>query len=107
MKKFKHPQNPIEMLGFGSKIADKHLKVKINSDQALFRAFSKSVIESDSVDKNFIEKYTNGYDDYRKVVIKSDFNDISDITGVPLQEILDVGEKVSKSKSTIVCWPWE
>ena len=31
MKKFKHPQNPIEMLGFGSTIADKHLKVKINS----------------------------------------------------------------------------
>ena len=49
MKKFKHPQNPIEMLGFGSTIADKHLKVKINSDQALFRAFSKSVIESDNV----------------------------------------------------------
>jgi len=45
MKKFKHPQNPIEMLGFGSSIADKHLKVKINSDQALFRAFSKSIIE--------------------------------------------------------------
>ena len=104
MKKFKHPQNPIEMLGFGSTIADKHLKVKINSDQALFRAFSKSVIESDNVDKNFIDKYTNGYDDYRKVVIKSDYNDISDITGVSLEEILDVGKKVSKSKSTIVCW---
>ena len=68
MKKFKHPQNPIEMLGFGSTIADKHLKVKINSDQALFRAFSKSVIESDSVDKNFIEKYTNGYDDYLSLI---------------------------------------
>ena len=104
MKKFKHPQNPIEMLGFGSTIADKHLKVKINSDQALFRAFSKSVIESENVDENFINKYTNGYDDYRKVVIESDFNDISDITGISLEEILDVGEKVSKSKSTIVCW---
>jgi molybdopterin-dependent oxidoreductase alpha subunit len=104
MKKFKHPQNPIEMLGFGSKIADKHLKVKINSDQALFRAFSKSLIESGNVDEIFIDKYTNGYEDYRKIVLESDFSELSDITGIPLQEILDVGEKVSQSKSTIVCW---
>ena len=104
MKKFKHPQNPIEMLGFGSKIADKHLKVKINSDQALFRAFSKSLIESGNVDESFIDKYTNGYDDYRKIVLESDFSELSDITGIPLQEILDVGQKVSQSKSTIVCW---
>ena len=104
MKKFKHPQNPIEMLGFGSKIADKHLKVKINSDQALFRSLSKSLIESGNVDEIFIDKYTNGYDDYRKVVLESDFSELSDITGIPLQEILDVGEKVSQSKSTIVCW---
>ncbi len=41
MKRFKHPQNPIEMFGLGSSIADKHLSIKINSDQALFRAFSK------------------------------------------------------------------
>jgi len=104
MKKFKHPQNLIEMLGFGSKIADKHLKVKINSDQALFRSLSKSLIESGNVDEIFIDKYTNGYDDYRKVVLESDFSELSDITGIPLQEILDVGEKVSRSKSTIVCW---
>ena len=104
MKKFKHPQNLIEMLGFGSKIADKHLKVNINSDQALFRSLSKSLIESGNVDEIFIDKYTNGYDDYRKVVLESDFSELSDITGIPLQEILDVGEKVSQSKSTIVCW---
>ena len=104
MKKFKHPQNLIEMLGFGSKIADKHLKVKINSDQALFRSLSKSLVESGNVDEIFIDKYTNGYDDYRKVVLESDFSELSDITGIPLQEILDVGEKVSQSKSTIVCW---
>ena len=104
MKKFKHPQNLIEMLGFCSKIADKHLKVKINYDQALFRSLSKSLIESGNVDEIFIDKYTNGYDDYRKVVLESDFSELSDITGIPLQEILDVGEKVSQSKSTIVCW---
>ena len=104
MKKFKHPQNPIEMLGFGSTIADKHLKLNINSDQALFRAFSKSVIESGNIDEDFIDNYTSGYDEYKKIVIESDFSNISEITGISLEEIVEVGEKVSKSKSTIVCW---
>ena len=36
--------------------------------------------------------------------LESDFSELSDITGIPLQDILDVGEKVSQSKSTIVCW---
>ena len=104
MKKFKHPQNPIEMLGFGSTIADKHLKLNINSDQALFRAFSKSVIESGNIDEDFIDNYTSGYNEYKKIVLESDFNNISKITGISLEDIVDVGEKVSKSKSTIVCW---
>lgn len=104
MKKFKHPQNPIEMLGFGSTIADKHLKLNINSDQALFRAFSKSVIESGNVDEDFIDNYTSGYDEYKKIVLGSDFSNISEITGISLEDIVEVGEKVSKSKSTIVCW---
>ena len=104
MKKFKHPQNPIEMLGFGSTIADKHLKLNINSDQALFRAFSKSVIESGNIDEDFIDNYTSGYNEYKKIVLESDFSNISKITGISLEDIVDVGEKVSKSKSTIVCW---
>jgi len=104
MKKFKHPQNPVEMLGFGSSIADKHLRVKINSDQALFRAFSKSIIESDNIDEDFIDKYTNGFDNFRKIAIEARYEEISEITGIPLHEILEVSQKVSKSKSTIVCW---
>ena len=104
MKKFKHPQNPVEMLGFGSSIADKHLRVNINSDQALFRAFSKSIIESDNIDEDFIDKYTNGFENFRKIAIESRYEEISEITGIPLQEILEISQKVSKSKSTIVCW---
>ena len=104
MKNFKHPQNPIEMLGFGSTIADRHLKLRINSDQALFRAFSKSVIESGNIDEEFISNYTDGYDEYKKTVLESDIDEISRVTGIPRKEILEVGEKVSKSKSTIVCW---
>ena len=104
MKRFKHPQNPIEMFGLGSSIADKHLKIKINSDQALFRAFSKYIIESDSIDKEFINEYTNGFDEYKELVLNSDIGNLSEVTGLSSEEIIEVSQKISNSKSTIVCW---
>lgn len=104
MKRFKHPQNPIEMFGRGSSIADKHLKIKINSDQALFRAFSKIIIESGKIDKEFISTYTNGFEEYKELVLNSDIENISEITGISSNEISEVSHKISNSKSTIVCW---
>jgi molybdopterin-dependent oxidoreductase alpha subunit len=104
MKRFKHPQNPIEMFGRGSSIADKHLKIKINSDQALFRAFSKIIIESGKIDKEFISTYTNGFEEYKELALNSDIENISEITGISSNEIREVSHKISNSKSTIVCW---
>jgi len=104
MKRFKHPQNPIEMFGLGSSIADKHLKIKINSDQALFRAFSKHIIESGKIDKEFISEYTNGFEEYQELALNSDIDNISKITGISANEIIEVSQKISNSKSTIVCW---
>ena len=104
MKRFKHPQNPIEMFGLGSSIADKHLSIKINSDQALFRAFSKSIIESGKLDNDFIQNSTYGYEDYKNLVLDTDLSEISKITGINKDEIIQVSKKISESKSTIVCW---
>jgi molybdopterin-dependent oxidoreductase alpha subunit len=104
MKRFKHPQNPIEMFGLGSSIADKHLRIKINSDQALFRAFSKSIIESGKLDNDFIQNSTYGYEDYKNLVLDTDLGEISKITGINKDEIIQVSKKISESKSTIVCW---
>ena len=104
MKRFKHPQNPIEMFGLGSSIADKHLSIKINSDQALFRAFSKSIIESGKLDNDFIQNSTYGYEDYKNLVLDTDLDEISKITGINKDEIIQVSKKISESKSTIVCW---
>lgn len=104
MKKFKHPQNPIEMFGFGSSIADKHLSIKINSDQALFRAFSKSIIDSGHMDNEFIQNHTSGFENYKDLVSRANLEDISEITGLKINEIIEVSEKISRSKSTIVCW---
>lgn len=104
MVSFKHPQKPLDLLGPGRKISDEHISVNINGDMALFRGFSKVIIESKSFDTEFIETYTNGFDNYLESVTNTHWDDITMQSGVSLEDIHRLGEVVSKSRSTIVCW---
>ena len=104
MRKFKHPQDLLEMLGSGTSIADLHVPVAVNGDLALFRGLAKLIISGGEVDMDFIADYTHGFENYRKSVRRSKWSDISDSAGVSRQEIEYLGRAVRKSKSTIVCW---
>ena len=68
MGRFKHPQNPLEVLGSGTKIADEHVNLRINGDMALFRGFAKTIISQDACDIEFLEDHTDGFDDYSELV---------------------------------------
>ena len=65
MIRFKHPQNPLEVLGYGNEISDEHVRVRINGDQALFRGFAKTLMSNSYEDLEFLEEYTDGYEIYR------------------------------------------
>ena len=64
MKRFKHPQEILGMLGRGTQIADDHISVRINGDSALFKGFAKIILENDTQNHDFIKSNTNGYDDF-------------------------------------------
>ena len=69
MVRFKHPQNPLEVLGRGTSISDEHIRVRVNGDQALFRGFAKAIISNNDEDDDFIERHTYGYEKYRTEVL--------------------------------------
>ena len=104
MVRFKHPQNPLEVLGRGTSISDEHIRVRVNGDQALFRGFSKTIISNNYEDEDFIGRHTYGYEKYRTEVLGSSLSEISEISGVEKSEIIRIGELIGKSRSTICCW---
>ena len=105
MKRFKHPQDIIELLGSGTSIADMHIPVAVNGDLALFRGLSKQILSQDGgIDANFIAEYTHGFEDYKKAVFSTRWEEIIQSAGVSRQEIEKLGRVMSKSKSTIICW---
>tara|TARA_B100000676_G_C18090439_1_gene859161 strand:- start:1492 stop:3816 length:2325 start_codon:yes stop_codon:yes gene_type:complete len=104
MKRFKHPQDPLEVIGQGTKIADMHIPVKVNGDLALFRGLAKSIISGFGVDFDFIEDYTHGYNQYEKYVSHTSWDEIVSTSGVSRHDIEKLASAMRASKSTIVCW---
>ena len=104
MVRFKHPQKPLDLLGPGRQISDEHVTVNINGDMALFRGFSKVIIESNSFHREFIEEYTKGFDNYVNAVENTNWDEIVKQSGIHIDDIKRLGKIISKSKSTIVCW---
>lgn len=104
MKKFKHPQNPLEMLGSGKSISDKHVRININGDLAFFRGLNHSLIKNGHYDKKFISKYTDGFENYKNSITNVDWKEIQSTSGITRDEIESIAEIVAKSQSVITCW---
>ena len=104
MKRFKHPQAPLELLGSGTLISDEHVPVRVNGDFALFRGLAKVVIQREALDMAFIDTHTHGFADYRRAVESTSWDSIVSGSGVEQEVISNLGATISKSKSTIVCW---
>ncbi|SVA21150.1 uncharacterized protein METZ01_LOCUS74004, partial [marine metagenome] len=105
MKKFKHPQDLLELLGSGTSIADMHVPVAVNGDLALFRGLAKHILShGGGIDADFIAEYTQGFEDYKKAVGRTRWKDITESAGVSRQDIEKLGRAVFESKSTIICW---
>jgi molybdopterin-dependent oxidoreductase alpha subunit len=104
MIKFKHPQKPLDIIGNGQNISDEHVSIKINGDMALFRGFSKVIVGNNSQNVDFIKNFTNGYEEYLDLVNNTSWKDIVQHSGISKDEIIRLGNIISKSKATIVCW---
>ncbi len=79
MKRFKHPQNPLEMLGSGSEIADQHVQIQINGDLALFRGINHHLLSNDDFDPKFIENHTAGFDEFKNAIAEVDWSLIEEL----------------------------
>ena len=104
MKKFKHPQNPLEMIGSGKSISDKHVRININGDLAFFRGLNHSLIKNGHYDEKFISRYTEGFENYKNSITNVDWKEIQSTSGITRDEIESIAEIVSKSQSFITCW---
>jgi len=103
-KRFKNPQNPLDLEGSGTQLSDLHIPVKINGDMAFFQLIGRSLLESDYGDQIFIDEYTSGYDEYVDHLYTQNNSELYEICGLDERHVITVAEMIRESKSIIMCW---
>lgn len=104
---FVHPQDVGQMLtNNATPISTNYYQVKLGSDMALIQAIVKYILENYSItlDLEFIEKHTAGFEEYKKEILSKDWNDLVKQTSLSKEEIIEIAELYVESDKTICCW---
>ncbi len=103
--KFASPAYPIKsMLKGGSDISTLYLQPHPGSDTALFVGLQKSLIEQDLIDQDFLEKYTEGWQEILAEATHTSWSEITSLCGISQEEIEEVAYTIGKSQGVVFAW---
>ncbi len=102
--KFAIPKSPKSLLSGGSEIASAYIQPKIGEDISLFKALAKVIIESNAQDHTFINKYTNGFEEFLTDIQNSSWDELLKRCGVSKSEIEAAANLYIASKNTVFSW---
>ncbi|MFE2415008.1 FdhF/YdeP family oxidoreductase [Kitasatospora sp. NPDC059408] len=104
LERFKNPQNARGLVGHGTKLTDLFLQIRLGGDLALFRALNQLVLERNGVDHAFVNEHCHGYEEFEAQATTTDRDEVLAATGLPWEQIEELGRMVLASKKIIVCW---
>ena len=84
--------------------ADIFLQIKPGSDVFLFSAMAKHIIDHGLYDYNYVENYSEAFEEYRKSLVDFTLDRAEKITGVPAEAIQQVAELYAKNKPSSIFW---
>ena len=102
--KFRNPQTPRGLAGPGTKLADRHLPVRVNGDLALFSAVNRILVERDALDHEFIDRYCHGFDETVAAWRELDDAELLPMAGLERAAIEEFVDDVVGAQRVIVCW---
>jgi len=102
--RFRNPQRAAGLLGAGTPLADRFLRIRVGGDLALFQAIGALLIEWGEVDQSFVDEYTAGFAGYEAAARTLDWADVAAATGLTRDEIVAAARMFVDSDATIVCW---
>ncbi len=106
LKRFKHPQEVMGILGSGTALATDYLPVRINGDVALLKGIQKVIVEShaERIDHAFIGEYTDGFARYCEDLAAESWDAITVSSGIAEPCIRELAAVIARSKAMICCW---
>ena len=102
--RFKNPQKARGLVGRGTELADRYLRIRVGGDLALFQAIGSLLVEWGATDKSFVNTYTSGYAGYAAALSHLNWADVIASTGLTRAEIVATARLFADSPATVVCW---
>lgn len=87
-----------------ARIADLWLPLKNGSNMALVNAFANVLITEELYDKDYVSRYTEGFDEYREIVAKYTPEYVEGITSLPAQTIREAMRIYAAAPSATILW---
>lgn len=81
-----------------------HIRQKPGTDIALINGLMYIILKMGWEDKGFIEKRTEGFDEFKAVVDRYSPEKASEITGVPVEQLYQAAEILARNKPMAVIW---
>ncbi|MFF0465331.1 FdhF/YdeP family oxidoreductase [Streptomyces mexicanus] len=86
-----------------------NLQVRAGGDMALMRGIAKAVLEESrtdpkALDKEFIERYTHGFEAYRELCEATSWEELEEQSGLTRADILKAAGIYSRSDRTLISW---
>ena len=97
------PSKPESFL-FGTKLCDLHVPVRPEGDVALANAVLKILIESDSIDRSFVDAHTRGWSDLTNFLASCSLDELCARSGVSLDVVRDFADEYTRSTSAVFVW---
>ncbi len=108
---FSNPQKLKGVLHINTKLTDIFLQVKLNGDQALFKAITYLLLEEEEeknsgkvFDHEFINEHTSGYESYISQLRLNDLDYLLKVAGISLDQVKELVELLKQKNKIIICW---
>ena len=108
--KYTDPQSPKRMLTNGIAITDLFLPVRINGDVAFLKALMYELVKMDFensgqiIDYEFIEEYTEGYEDFVTGIRHIDYMACLKQCGLEAKQVRAAAQMIVHKRKIIICW---
>ena len=82
--------------------ADLWLRIRHGSDGHLALGIANYIVEHELYDKEFIEKYTYGFEEFKEYVSRYSLAYVSEVTGLERSEVVEFAEHYARFKPSII-----
>ena len=81
-----------------------HLRQKPGTDIALVNGLMHIILEKGWEDKAFIEERCENFDEFKATIMNYPPEKVSEITGVPVEQLYEAAQIIAENKPTAVIW---